>query len=94
MSSSLDDMPTYEHFQDALDASVSEYPVSALDKIILHEWIEYITFSLCVSTPEGITMDIWKKYLGEDADKKFVLTAFIKHINQTKEFYLQFNHLL
>jgi hypothetical protein len=94
MSSSLDDMPPYEHFQDALDSIASSYPVGAFEKSIIHDWIEYITFSLCISSPEGITIEIWAKYINEAPEKKIILTSFLNHINQTEVFHLKFNHLL
>ncbi|MFN8416134.1 MAG: hypothetical protein U0U66_07365 [Cytophagaceae bacterium] len=94
MSSSLDDMPAYEHFQDALDAMASVYSVSAVEKSIINEWIEYITFTLCISTPEGITVEIWDKYINNDSEKKTILGAFLQFINQSRELHLKFNHLL
>jgi hypothetical protein len=91
MSASLDDMPTYEHFQDELDFELKRYAEKTARKNTHAEngFIQYICFELFLSTPEQVTTEIINHYFESNPLSKTEVYSFLKFINTDSESYLK-----
>ncbi|MCU0417651.1 MAG: hypothetical protein MUE33_10760 [Cytophagaceae bacterium] len=81
MSSSLDDMPAYEHFQDYLDSLLDkDTSFTSSERVVLHRWIEFITFSYGIANRKGIQPDILQLYFTQYPNDEMLVTRFLHQI--------------
>lgn len=83
MSASLDDMPEYEHFQDALDLELKRYQhVHALPAPhIEHGFIQYACFTIFLNKPSELSPVILSHIIQELSDHDQRIICFLRFIN-------------
>jgi len=98
VSASLDDMPAYEHFQDELDLELLRYAKrnNLQDLSAENEFIEFICFSLFLSKPAEVTLEILKHFFNEHASYKYKIESYIQFMNEDEQSFLKqsFSHIL
>jgi hypothetical protein len=80
-------MPAYEHFQDELDLELARYAkiYSLSDIHFENEFIQYVCFSLFLTKPSELSLEILEHFFSENPQSRASITSFILFLNDNVE---------